>query len=153
MLKKLLIFFVRSSFLLTATRCQSISPAQEDTASGKQKEEHPKINWEVNTSTATVEIDGQKYSLVRDNEKRTVCIPKVQYVRNENAEKLNIFFPSIIDGMPVCDIGQSDKARDELEKFYDALFGEVVEEPHCKMNVNKTTRKIAKITLQKNWKR
>lgn len=149
MLKKLLIFLLGSSFLLTAAGCQSIPPAQEDTASEKPKEEHPKVNWEVNTSTATIEMDGWEYSLVRDNAKKTVRIPKVQYVGNENAEKLNIVFPSSIDGMPVTDIGQSDKDRDESEEFYDSLFGEVVEEPHGKMNANETTRKITKITLPK----
>lgn len=146
-MKKILVFLFGFVFLLNAAGCQSNNSTQRNNISENRTEKNPEIDWDVNTSTATVTMDGWEYFLVRDNAKKTVRIPKVQYVGNEDAEELHIVIPSIIDGMRVTAVGQSDKDKDESEEFYNSLFGEVVEEPHGLMKVNEITGKITEITL------
>lgn len=152
MKKHLLFTLLCAVCFLAATGCQgNTSKPENSTNTQIKKEEQPKIDWDVNTSTATVTIDNWKYSLARDNSKKTVRIPKVEYVGNPDEEELQIVIPSTIDGMKVTGIGQSDKDRDELYEFpdsHDSLFGVTLDmEEMSVTGENELTKKITGISL------
>lgn len=146
-MKKVFIFLLCSFFSIAIVSCQSDKLKTENRTSGNTQEEQPKIDWDVNTATATVTIDNWKYSLEKNNDKNSVRIRNIEYAGNIDSTELSLTIPYKFDGLKVSSVGQRPKDKDESQEFKDSMFGVTVEAPQGISGENELTKKITKISL------